>query len=117
MYYRLISPYLAYFPLKRVLKKHAEEIAGKAALHVEGTVTEHAKQLKELIEITGAGGGGARMADLEARIAESTKGVKSVTMGMDELKEQMLEKCVAWVWKSLSMAAGSIRMAGSTKAD
>lgn len=78
---------------KRVLKKHAEEIAGKAALHVEGTVTEHAKQLKELVEITGAGGGGARMADLEARIAESTKGVKSVTLGMDELKEQMLEKC------------------------
>jgi hypothetical protein len=77
----------------KVIKKHGEEIAQKAGIHVEPTVEEHTKSIKDLIEVTGAGGGGARMADLEARIAECTKGVKNAIGVVDDVKEQMLEKC------------------------
>jgi len=78
---------------KKQLKKHTEELSHKAGAHIEPLVEEHQAQIKNLIEVTGAGGGGARMADLEARISESTKGVKNATIMVDDLKEQMLEKC------------------------
>jgi hypothetical protein len=78
---------------KKILKKHGGQIAEKAGIHVEELVDAHGKKIKELIEVTGAGGGGARMADLEARIAESTRGVMNIGSIVDDLKEQMLEKC------------------------
>ena len=80
---------------KKLLKRHTEEIAHKAGAHVEPIVEEHSKHIKELIEVTGAGGGGARMADLEARVSESMKGVKNCTTMVDGLKEQL--RSLTWV--------------------